>query len=84
MLNDPIANVMSAINTYENIGKRELIVQPVSKILRRIMTIMQENGYVGDLEEITPNRGGISKLHLLGNVNRCGVIKQRISIDKYG
>ena len=80
MLNDPLANVMSAIITYEKTGKRELTIHPVSKIIRRVFSIMQEHGYVGQLEDMHEGRGGFSKLHLLGNVNNCGVIKPRFAI----
>ena len=80
MLNDPIANVMSAILSYEATGKRELSINPVSKIIRRTLAIMQEGGYVGELEDLSPGRGGFGKLNLLGNVNKCGVIKPRFSV----
>lgn len=82
MLNDPLANVMSTIIIYERTGKRELTVHPVSKIIRRVLSIMQEHGYVGELEELSEGRGGFAKLNLLGNVNKCGVIKPRFAIDK--
>src|SRR5574341_2205478 len=80
MLSDPIANVLSALMTHERYGKRELSIHPVSKIIRRVLAIMQEHGYVGELEELSEGRGGFAKLHLLGNVNKCGVIKPRFAI----
>ena len=82
MLNDPIANVMSAIITHEQSGKRELRIHPMSKMIRRILVIMQDHGYVGEVEELSEGRGGYAKLNLLGNVNKCGVIKPRFSVDK--
>ncbi|MBW2970218.1 30S ribosomal protein S8 [Candidatus Woesearchaeota archaeon] len=83
MLNDPLANVMSAIITHEKRGKKEFIVHPVSKTIRRILTIMQERGYVGALEEVSEGRGGFAKLNLLGNVNKCGVIKPRFAVKTF-
>lgn len=80
MLNDPLANVMSAILTYEKTGKRELIVHPVSKLMRKVLAIMQAHQYVGALDDVSEGRGGFAKLHLLGNVNKCGVIKPRFSV----
>jgi small subunit ribosomal protein S8 len=80
MLNDPLANVMSAIITYETTGKKELLVHPVSKTIRRVLAIMQEKGYTGALDEMSEGRGGFAKLNLLGNVNKCGVIKPRFAI----
>ena len=82
MLTDPLANVLSALITYEHTGKRELLIHPVSKIIRRVLAIMQDGGYVGQLEELNEGRGGFAKLYLLGNVNKCGVIKPRFAIQK--
>ncbi|RJQ20776.1 30S ribosomal protein S8 [Candidatus Woesearchaeota archaeon] len=84
MLNDPLANVMSAILTYEKTGKRELIVHPVSKLMRKVLAIMQAHQYVGALDDVSEGRGGFAKLHLLGNVNKCGVIKPRFSVQNQG
>ncbi len=80
MLTDPLANVMSATITYERTGKRELLIHPVSKVIRRVLAIMQEHGYVGALDELSEGRGGFAKLNLLGNINWCGVIKPRFAV----
>jgi len=82
MLSDPLANVLSALIMYERSGKRELLIHPVSKLIRRVLAIVQDTGYVGQLEELNEGRGGFAKLHLLGNVNKCGVIKPRFAIKK--
>ena len=84
MLNDPLANVLSAMMMYEKSGKRQLIVHPVSKLMRKVLKIMQDHQYVGDLDEISEGRGGFAKLNLLGNVNRCGVIKPRFAVKNEG
>lgn len=81
MLNDPLANVMSTIVSYEKTGKRELLINPLNKVIRRVLSIMQEHGYLGDLEEISQGRGGFAKLHLINHVNKCGVVKPRFSIQ---
>ena len=82
MLNDPLANALSAIMTYEKIGRKELQIHPVNKIIRRVLAIMQEKGYTGALEDLNEGRGGFAKLNLIGNVNQCGVIKPRFAIKK--
>jgi len=80
MLNDPISNALSAIMNYEKIGRKEVLIHPLSKTLRKILTIMHENKYLGSFEELTASRGGVAKLNLLGAINHCGVIKPRFSI----
>lgn len=84
MNNDPIANVLSALTTYDQMGKSELSVHPLSDVMKIILGILKTRGYVGDLEELSAGRGGFAKLHLLGNINRCGVIKPRFSVKSDG
>jgi len=81
MLNDTIATTLSSIMSHERIGRKEVTIHPMSKTLRRILKIMQDNKYLGSIEEITPARGGVAKLNLLGALNNCGVIKPRFSIQ---
>ena len=79
-MNDPIANLLSALTMYDAAGKAELMVHPVSNILKIVLRILKDKGYVGELEVVSEGRGGFGKLNLLGNVNKCGVIKPRFSV----
>jgi len=80
MLNDPLANTLSALLNYERASKRELLVHPASKLLRVVLNILNKEGYVGRFEEMTTARGGVLKLHLLGTINACGAVKPRFAI----
>ncbi|MBI4451736.1 30S ribosomal protein S8 [Candidatus Woesearchaeota archaeon] len=80
MLNDPLATVLSCIQSHENIGRHEVLVQPASKTIRKVLDIMNKAGYVGAAEEVTPGRGGVLKVNLLGAINKCGVIKPRYAV----
>ena len=80
MLNDPLANVLSKTLNYEVTGKKEVLIHPLSKLVRGVLKIFKENSYVGDVDEITKARGSVGKLHLLGAINKCGVIKPRFSV----
>ena len=80
MLNDPLANVMSLILNKELIGKQDCLIKPVSKIIKELLKVMKENSYVGDFKEVQDSRGDYIKLTLIGNINKCGVIKPRYSI----
>jgi len=85
VLNDSLANALSMISHYEIVGKKEVLVKPVSKIIRQVLGILNKYGYVGDYEQIEDGRGGYLKLNLLGKVNKCGVIKPRfpVTLDDY-
>jgi len=79
MNNDPLASALSAILNHENVGKKEIVLTPVSKVLLGVLKILNAHQYIGTHETITDARGGFIKLHLLGNINKCGVIKPRFS-----
>ena len=80
MNNDPLANTLSAIQNYEKVGKKEIVINPTSKLILGILNIMNAHHYVGAVDITTEARGGFAKLHLLGNINKCGVIKPRFSV----
>ena len=79
-MNDPLANALSSILNDEKIGKHESMASPSSKIIKKVLEVIKDNGYIGDFEEIKNGRGDFIKINLLGNINKCGVIKPRYSI----
>jgi small subunit ribosomal protein S8 len=85
MMNDTVASALSAILNYDRTGKKECVVHPGSRMLKQVLKIMQEQGYVGQAEDLTSARGGVIKVSLLGNINKCGVIKPRFAVrtDEY-
>ncbi|MBS3096332.1 30S ribosomal protein S8 [Candidatus Woesearchaeota archaeon] len=80
MLNDPLANVTSLVLNNEAIGKSECLIKPASRLIKEILKVMKENGYVGEFKEVEDGRGNYIKLALTGNINKCGVIKPRYSV----
>jgi len=82
MLNDPLAAALAKMLNAERIGKREVMVRPASNMIKRILVLMNEHGYVGTFEEIEDGKGNSLKINLLGNINKCGVIKPRFATKK--
>ena len=80
MLNDPLANLFSMILNSELIGKGEITVKPISKLMKQILKVMQDNNYVGEFKETEDSKGNYLKLTLLGHINKCGVIKPRYNV----
>ena len=80
MLNDPLANVLSLILNNEQIGRSECLIKPVSKVIKEVLRVMKENGYIGDFNEVKDSRGNYINLSLIGSINKCGVIKPRYSV----
>jgi len=80
MLNDPLADTMSLILNNEMIGRQDCIIKPTSKIIREILNVMKENEFIGEFKEVEDSRGNYIQLKLIGNINKCGVIKPRYSV----
>lgn len=83
--NDPLANVLSFILNYEHTGKPQVATKDNSKLIRGVLQIMQEKGYLGSHEEIEDSKGNLLVINLIGSINKCGVIKPRyqISLDRF-
>lgn len=79
MMNDTLATALSAVNNYDRAGKKVIVVNPSSKVIEKVLKILNEQGFVGSFEKITGEKGGYLRLHLLGNINKCGVIKPRFA-----
>ncbi|MBT4539665.1 30S ribosomal protein S8 [Candidatus Woesearchaeota archaeon] len=79
MLNDPLAAALTKIFNAERVGKREVLIRPASRMMKRVLELMNESQFIGSFEEITDGKGGSLKVNLLGNINKCGVIKPRFS-----
>ncbi len=79
-LNDPLANVFSNILNSEKVGKNEVVIAPSSKLIKQILTLLQDKHYLGGFEEIKDGKGNILVMKLIGAINNCGVIKPRYSV----
>ena len=80
MLNDTLAAALSKIMNAENAGKKECIIKPVSKTIKEVLRIFQENLFIGTYEEKEDSKGNYLIVNLLGKINKCGVVKPRFSV----
>ncbi|MBT4823718.1 30S ribosomal protein S8 [Candidatus Woesearchaeota archaeon] len=82
VLNDVLANVYSHILNCENLGKKTCRVRPKSKMVAANLTILQDEGFIGEFKEVDDGKGGYIEINLLNNINKCGVIKPRYAVKK--
>jgi len=61
-------------------NKRECVISPASKLLGKVLRVMQLNGYLGEFEFIDDGRSGKFKVQLLGRINKCGAVKPRFPV----
>lgn len=79
MLHDPLADALSTIKNAEKVGKDTCVIR-FSKVIKSILDIMQDKGYIGAFELIEDGKGGKFKIELKGKVVDCNAIKPRYSL----
>ena len=84
-LNDPLANVLSHILIEDKKGRKTVTIKPSSKIVKDVLDIFNQKNYIGTYSENPDTKGSTLTLNLLGNINKCGVIKPRFNAkaDEY-
>lgn len=82
MKRDVINDTLVAIKNAEFVGKPEVVVGPTSKLLKGVLKILQQLGYIGEFEYIDDRKGGKFKITLTHRINKCGAIKPRFPVKK--
>jgi len=82
MQNDPLADALTVLRNAERSQKVNATITPASKLVGRVLKVMQDQGYIGPFEYEDDGRGGLYKVTLVGAINNCGVIKPRYAIKK--
>lgn len=82
MQHDPLSDAMSTLRNAESSGKLECVIKPSSKLIGRVLKVMQDNGYIGRFEFVEDGRAGTYRVELKGSINDCGVIKPRYSVRR--
>jgi len=77
---DPLTNALNTIITNEGRHKKECIICPASKLVGRVLRIIQSLGYIGEIEFIDDGRTGKFRVQLFGRINECRAVKPRYSI----
>ena len=79
---DPLADAMSTLTNASRVGKRETVINIASKLIGKVLRILQEEGYIEEFEYIDDGRAGKYRVRLKGRINKAGVIKPRFSVKK--
>jgi small subunit ribosomal protein S8 len=80
MQHDPLNDAMSQIKNAQEGGKTECTIRPSSKLIGRVLKVMQDGNYISQFEYMEDGRGGKFRVVLNGNINKCGVIKPRFNV----
>ena len=76
MLHDTLADALSTIKNAEKVGKSSCVTNS-SKVIKAVLQIMQDRGYIGAYEYIDDGRGGKFQIELKGKIIDCNAIKPR-------
>lgn len=82
MLMDPLADTLSSLKNSERVGNLQCVTKPASKLIGKVLGVMNEHGYIGEFEFIDDGRSGKFKVQLLGKMNDCGIIRPRYNLKK--
>ena len=82
MLQDALNDAMVTMRNAEAAGKAECIIRPASKLIGRVLKVMQESEYIRSFELIEDGRGNLYRVALVGSINNCGVIKPRFAVRR--
>ena len=78
--NDNLASVLSQIDNARKVGMSTVTSSISSSLILKVLALMQQEGYIGEIKEIKDAKGNYLEINLLGALNKCGVIKPRFAI----
>jgi len=81
MSKDLLADALNTLKTHEIKGEKTCEVK-ASKLVREVLRLLHEGGYIASYEYVDEDRGGFFRVTLSGNINDCGVIKPRFPVKK--
>lgn len=81
-LMDPLADALTNIRNNEAQVNDSCVISPASKLIGQVLSTMQKENYIGNFEYVDDNRAGKFIVELIGNINKCGVIKPRHAVKK--
>ncbi len=80
MLNDPLANAMSSLMNAEHHHKGSCKISPTSKTVKKVLEIMNEQKYIGEVQSQDTPQGSVNVVSLIGAINKCGAVKPRYAV----
>ena len=79
-MSDSLSAAFSKILNAEKSVKREVEIKNYSKLLKEILDIYKDLGYIGSYNEVEKETGQVLVINLLGNINKCGSVRPRFPV----
>jgi len=75
-----LSDALKSITNAEKRGKRQVMIRPASKVIIRVLRLLQREGYIGDFTFIDDHRSGKIVVQLIGRLNKVAVISPRYDV----
>ena len=79
-LQDPLASALNAIMNGERLGKKQVTINPASRLITNVLRVVQESGHIGEFEFIDNGKAGLITVQLQGRITRIGIVKPRFPV----
>ncbi len=79
---DILADALAAVKNARRTGTNEATISPTSDLIKDVLRVMQQRGYIGVFEEIDDGRGGTFKVEVNTRLNDCNAVKPRFHVGK--
>ncbi len=66
-----LADACNMLKNAERARSREVVINPASQLLQRVLRLFQANAYIGEFERYDDGRQGKFKIALLGKIHEC-------------
>jgi small subunit ribosomal protein S8 len=73
---------MNSIKVAETRGKPDAVVKPASRLIKDVLSLLKNEGYINDYELLDDGKSGEFVVRLEGKINAAGVVKPRFSVKK--
>lgn len=81
-MNNPLAAILSRLQNAERLGRREFTTTANSKIIKSVLAILQEQGYIAGFEETADRKGNTITVQLSGKLNKTGVVTPNFTVKQ--
>jgi small subunit ribosomal protein S8 len=81
MRHDVLADVLSIMKNMKDRGVFEIEVRPTSNVVKGVLQVLKNEGYISEFTMVEDKRGGTAKVKLTNLINNIGAIKPRFSVD---
>ena len=79
---DTLANALNSMKVAETKGRSSARVKPTSKLIKEVLQVLQDNGYIASYEYQSDAQGGFFTVTLNGKMNDVGTVKPRFSVTQ--